>query len=223
VVSTPIGNLEDITLRALRTLKEVDLIAAEDTRKTRKLLTHYQISRPLTSYHDHNKRRKAPDLIRRLLAGKDVALVSEAGTPGICDPGYHLVRLAIEQGIPVIPIPGPSALIAALSMSGLPTDRFVFEGFLPLRPGKRRRRLEGLRAEERTIILYEAPHRLLRLLEEILEVLGDRHLVIVKELTKLFERSYRGRVSRLIEELKGEEIQGEYTVLVQAACEQEEA
>jgi 16S rRNA (cytidine1402-2'-O)-methyltransferase len=216
IVSTPIGNLEDITLRALRTLREVDLIAAEDTRKTRKLLSHYQISKPLTSYHDHNKMRKAPELINKLAAGMDLALVSGAGTPGISDPAYYLVQIAIKNDILITPIPGPTALIAALCISGLPTDKFVFEGFLPVKPGKRLKRLEGLKDEERTIILYEAPHRLLKLLAEIQTILGEREVVIVKEVTKLYEKAYRGTASTILDKLRGEKIQGEFTLIIRS-------
>jgi 16S rRNA (cytidine1402-2'-O)-methyltransferase len=220
IVSTPIGNLEDITLRALRTLKEVELIAAEDTRKTRKLLSYYQISKPLTSYHDHNKTIKGPQLIKKLAAGTNVALVSEAGTPGISDPGYYLIKLAIKHSIPLVPIPGPSALITTLSISGLPTDRFVFEGFLPIKSGKRQKRLEQLKTEDRTIILYEAPHRLLKLLAEIQHIFDNCELVIVKEATKFYEKVYRGATSTLIEELQKEKIQGEFTVLIRSAVSQ---
>lgn len=215
VVSTPIGNLEDITLRALRTLQEADLIAAEDTRKTRKLLTHYQISSPLTSYHDHNTEFRSAFLIERLKEGQNVVLVSEAGTPGISDPGYSLVRQALQEEIPVVPVPGPTALIAALSVSGLPLDRFAFEGFLPRKEGKRRKRLERLRGEERTVILYESPHRLIRLLEEIRGVLGvDRPIVVAKEVTKLYEGFYRGNAGEILDRLRGEKVLGEYTVLI---------
>ena len=215
IVGTPIGNLEDISLRALRILREVELIAAEDTRKTRKLLTHYQITCPLTSYHDHNKEAKAPYLIERLKKGQKVALVSEAGTPGLSDPGYYLIRFAVEEKIPLVPIPGPAALIAALSVSGLPTDRFVFEGFLPRKGGKRRKRLESLKEEKRTVILYESPHRLIRLLEEIQTVLGkNRPIVVAKELTKLHEEFCRGKVEEVLEKLKGKKVLGEQAVLI---------
>ena len=161
IVATPIGNLEDITLRAIRVLKEVDLIAAEDTRHTRHLLDRYQIEKQLTSYHDHNKEEKGPVLVARLLEGRNIALVSDAGTPGVSDPGYFLINLAIDQKIPVVPIPGASAAIAALSVSGLPTDRFIFEGFLPAKRTGVLKTLEGLKQEKRTIIFYEAPHKIL--------------------------------------------------------------
>src|SRR5512137_1118131 len=170
IVATPIGNLEDITLRAIRILKEADVIAAEDTRHTQKLLSKYDIHTPLTSYHDHNKEEKAPVLVAKMLDGKSVALVSDAGTPGISDPGYFLINLAVDRKIPVVPIPGATAAIAALSVSGLPTDSFVFEGFLPGRHTARLRRLEELKAEKRTLVFYEAPHRILAAMEDILQV-----------------------------------------------------
>src|SRR5512144_1406446 len=172
IVSTPIGNLEDITVRAIRVLKEVDLIAAEDTRHTRHLLDRYEITTPLTSYHDHNKEEKAPVLVARLLEGGNVALVTDAGTPGISDPGYFLINLAVDQKVPVVPIPGATAAIAALSISGLPTDSFVFEGFLPAKHGARLKRLQKLAKEERTIILYEAPHKIVKTIEDMIEVFG---------------------------------------------------
>ena len=212
VVATPIGNLEDITLRALRILKEVALVAAEDTRHTRKLLSRHGIPARLESYHDHNKERKAPLLLERLKAGDSIALVSDAGTPGISDPGYYLVRRAFEAGVPVVHIPGPAAIIAALSACGLPTDRFAFEGFLPLKPRKRKRRLEALQPEERTLIFYESPRRLRRLLAEIAESLGEREVVIARELTKVHEEFIRGRAKELAERLG--EVRGECTVIV---------
>src|ERR671924_139984 len=197
VVATPIGNLEDITLRALRVLREVDLIATEDTRRTRILLEHYQIDRPLTSLYEHNEVHKAPSLMRRLQEGGSIALVSEAGTPLISDPGYRLVQLAIAHGIMVIPIPGPSAAVAAIVVAGLPTDRFVFEGFLPKRPGKRRKRLESLRDEPRTLIFYESPRRVHDILGEMQALWGDRRVVVARELTKKFEEILRGRISEV--------------------------
>jgi len=215
VVSTPIGNLEDITIRAIGALRSVHLIAAEDTRRTLKLLTHFQISASITSYHDHNKVSKAPILVQALEQGKDVALVSDAGTPGIADPGFYLVRMAIDRGIPVVPIPGPSAPIASLSASGLPTDRFVFEGFLPARKGKRLERLRALKDEERTIILYESPHRIRRLLEEVLSVLGNRPAVLAREITKLHEEFLRGGIEEIMRELdKRGAVRGEVTLLI---------
>jgi len=215
VVSTPIGNLEDITLRAVKTLKSVHLVAAEDTRRTVKLLNHFQISTSITSYHDHNKEAKAPMLARTLESGKDVALVSDAGTPGIADPGFYLVRMAIERGLPVVPIPGPSAPIASLSVSGLPTDRFAFEGFLPAKKGKRLARLRALRDEERTVIIYESPHRVRRLLEEVLAVMGNRQAVLARELTKMHEEFLRGSVEEIIQRVDEKaSVRGEMTLLI---------
>jgi len=214
VVATPIGNLEDITLRALRVLKEVDLIAAEDTRHTKKLLAHYGIFTPLTSYYDQIESSKAPALIEQLQAGKTIALVSDAGTPGISDPGYRLVKGAAEVGIMVVPIPGPSTLPALLSVGGLPTDRFVFEGFLPAKKGQRQNALQRLRQEERTLVLFESPHRLLDLLADLEEIFGDRQVVIGRELTKMFEEVVRGSVRELRALLGGREIKGEVAVLI---------
>lgn len=215
VVSTPIGNLEDITYRATKTLKSVHIVAAEDTRRTLKLLNHFQIATSITSYHDHNKASKAPVLVRALENGKDVALVSDAGTPGIADPGFYLVRMAIGRGVRVVPIPGPSAPIASLSASGLPTDRFVFEGFLSAKRGKRVERLRALKEEERTIILYESPHRIRRLLEEVLAVIGNRQMVLARELTKLHEEFLRGSVEDVMREIDEKTfVRGEITLLI---------
>ncbi|MFA5073563.1 MAG: 16S rRNA (cytidine(1402)-2'-O)-methyltransferase [Nitrospirota bacterium] len=214
IVSTPIGNLEDITLRALRILKEVDAIAAEDTRHTQKLLHKYEIETPLTSYHDHNKEEKAPVLVEKMLGGKSVALVSDAGTPGISDPGYFLINLAIDQKISVIPIPGATAAIAALSISGLPTDSFVFEGFLPAKHGARLKRLQELAKEERTIIFYESPHKIVKAIEELLEIFGDRKAVVTRELTKIHEETLRGTLSEILEHVQAGSIKGEFTVIV---------
>jgi 16S rRNA (cytidine1402-2'-O)-methyltransferase len=215
VVATPIGNLEDITLRALRVLGEVDLIAAEDTRHTRKLLTHHGISRPLVSYREQNKQRQASRLLALLQGGQSIALVTDAGTPGISDPGYYLLQTLISHAIPVVPIPGPAAVIAALSVAGLPTDRFVFEGFLPPKGGKRRQRLEALRDEPRTIVVYESPHRLLRFLQDIVTHFGPgRRVVIGRELTKRFEEISRGTASTLLEALQGHTVRGECTVII---------
>lgn len=219
VVSTPIGNLNDITLRALQVLGEVDLIAAEDTRQTRKLLDHYGIKTPITSYHDHNKEQKTPVLLKHLEGGMDVALVSDAGTPGISDPGYYLIRRAIEQGVQVIPVPGPTASVAALVVSGLPTDRFIFEGFLPAKKGKRRRILSELATEERTIILYESPYRLQRTLNDILEVFGDRKMVAARELTKKFEEVIRGSVSELLDHFTQNRPRGEFVLVIEGHSE----
>ena len=214
IVATPIGNLEDITLRALRVLKEVDLIAAEDTRHTRKLLSHYGITTPLTSYYDHIETSKAPVLIEQLRAGKTIALVSDAGTPGISDPGYRLVKGAGEAGITVVPIPGASTLTALLSIGGLPTDRFVFEGFLPAKRGQRQKALQRLKQEERTLVFFESPNRLAGMLADLEQICGDRQLVIGRELTKLFEEVLRGRVSELRAQLQGREVKGEVALLV---------
>jgi 16S rRNA (cytidine1402-2'-O)-methyltransferase len=194
LVATPIGNLEDISLRALRTLREVKLIAAEDTRRTRQLLAAYDIKTPLTSYHEHNKRAKMGYILDSL-AGGDVALVADAGMPGISDPGYELVVAATERGVPVVPVPGASVVVTALVVSGLPTDRFIYLGFLPRRPGSRRRRLESVADEEGTIIALETPHRLEAALDDILSVLGDRRVAVCRELTKLHEEVFRGVVS----------------------------
>ncbi len=214
IVATPIGNLEDITLRALRVLKEADIIAAEDTRHTRHLLDRYGIETPLTSYHDHNKEEKAPVLIERMLEGSSVALVSDAGTPGISDPGYFLINLAADQKIPIVPLPGATAAIAALSVSGLPTDRFVFEGFLPARHLARLKRLQLLAAEKRTLIFYEAPHKILKTLADMLAVFGDRKAVITRELTKVHEETMRGSLSEILKRLHVGPIRGEFTVII---------
>jgi 16S rRNA (cytidine1402-2'-O)-methyltransferase len=217
IVATPIGNLEDITFRAVRILKEVDLIAAEDTRHSRKLLSHFGISRPLTSYFDHNKSFKGNYILERLREGLSVALISDAGTPCISDPGHHLVRDAVVAGITVVPIPGPSAVIAALSVAGLSTDRFAFEGFLPNRQGKRREKLLSVKGEERVLVFYEAPGRLTAALSDLLEVLGDREVAIARELTKIYEEFIRGRLSDVMEALKGRQIKGEVVLLVAPA------
>ncbi len=214
IVATPIGNLEDITLRAINILKDVDLIAAEDTRHTRKLLNHYGINTHLTSYFEHNKLVKGDFIIGRLKDGRNVALVSDAGTPGISDPGYNLIKTAIEADIKVVPIPGPSAVIAALSSSGLPSDRFIFEGFLPARDKARKDRLESLREEESTLIFYESPQRLLSTLQDIHDKMGDRNLAVSRELTKLFEETLRGKVSKVLTALEGRSIKGEVVIIL---------
>ena len=221
VVATPIGNLEDITLRALRILKEVDLIAAEDTRRTRKLLTHYGISTSLTSYYDQIEASKAPLLIEQLKVGKTIALVTDAGTAGISDPGYRLVSSAWESGIKVVPIPGPSALTALLSCAGLPTDRFAFEGFLPAKKGRRVKALEKLKNEERTLVFFEPAPRLIACLEDIRSVFGDREAAIGRELTKIYEEILRGKLSELIGSLQEREVRGEVTLLVAGQKETE--
>ena len=197
IVATPIGNLEDITLRALRVLKEVDLIACEDTRHTRKLLAHYQISKPTVSYHEHNERERAAELINKLEAGLNIALVSDAGTPVISDPGFHIVNEAIDRQIPVVPIPGPSALVTALSAAALPTAEFAFIGFLPSRGAARRARLKELADFRSTLIFYEAPHRIKATIEDAREIFGDRDCVVARELTKLHEEFVRGRLSEI--------------------------
>jgi 16S rRNA (cytidine1402-2'-O)-methyltransferase len=220
LVATPIGNLEDITLRALRVLKEVDLIAAEDTRHTQHLLTHYGIKTPLTSYHEHNERRKAQFLVERLQSGNSVALVTDAGTPAISDPGYRLVTAAIAAEIPVTPIPGPSAVTAVLAASGLPTDRFGFEGFLPAAKSDRRGRLHALKDDTRSLVFYEAPHRLKECLRDICEILGDREVVLAREVTKIHEEFRRGLASEQLGKLANQEVRGEITLVVRGAADQ---
>jgi 16S rRNA (cytidine1402-2'-O)-methyltransferase len=222
VVGTPIGNLEDITLRALRVLKEVDLIAAEDTRETRKLLNRYDIDKPLTSYFEHNKLVKIDHLIG-VLKTRDVALVSDAGMPGISDPGYELICAALDADVPVVPIPGPSAVTTALAISGLPTDQFVYLGFLPRKAGDRRRALLSVAGERRTIVLYESPHRLVAMLEDALDVLGDREVAVASELTKMFERVSRGSISDVLDEMVETPPRGEYVVVIEGAEKREPA
>jgi 16S rRNA (cytidine1402-2'-O)-methyltransferase len=218
VVATPIGNLEDVTLRALRVLREVDLVAAEDTRRTRALLEHHGIRRPLTSYYDAVERERAPRLVERLVAGARVALVSDAGTPGIADPGYHLVRGALAAGVPVVPVPGPSAVTALVSVAGFPADRFVFEGFLPTRAGARAERLRALAAEPRALVFFEAARRLAVFLSAAETALGDREAVVARELTKLHEELLRGSLATLRARVAGgEPLRGEVTVLVAGA------
>jgi 16S rRNA (cytidine1402-2'-O)-methyltransferase len=215
LVATPIGNLEDITYRAVRVLNEVGLIACEDTRHTRKLLNHYGISTPTISYHEHNEVQRAGQLLQKLHEGLSVALVSDSGTPLISDPGYRLVLRAIEEGIRVEPVPGPSAALAALTASGLPTDEFHFVGFLPAKPGRRRRMLENLKDLESTLILYEAPHRILETLEDIAAVMGDRRAVLAREITKLHEEFLRGAPAEISAALRARPaIKGEITLLV---------
>ena len=214
IVATPIGNLEDITLRALRTLKEVDLIAAEDTRRTRILLNHYSIKTPLTSYYEYNKLIKGKKLIDRLETGENIALVSDAGTPGISDPGYHLIKLALQGSISVIPVPGVSAIITALSVSGLPTDSFVFQGFLPNKITARKKLIEKMAEEKRTLVFYESSNRLRAALQDLLEICGDREIVVTRELTKVFEEVIRGKITHILNVLNGRQIKGEITLLV---------
>lgn len=215
VVATPIGNLEDMTLRAIRVLKEVDLIAAEDTRHTRKLLNHYNIATRLTSYFEHNKARKGDYVIKALLDGKDVALVSDAGTPGISDPGYNLIKTAIDFIIKVVPLPGASAVIAALSISGLSTECFAFEGFLPHKEKARKDKLESLKREGRTLIFYESPQRLISTLHAIHDTIGNRNCFIARELTKLHEEALRGKVSDILAAINGQPVKGEVVIIIE--------
>jgi 16S rRNA (cytidine1402-2'-O)-methyltransferase len=214
VVSTPIGNLEDISLRALRVLKEADVIACEDTRQTMKLLTHFDIPKRMVSYHEHNEITRAPEIVIELEQGAKVALVSDAGTPAISDPGYRLVSLCLRHGIRVVPVPGASALVAALSASGMPIEEFVFAGFLPSRPTERRKKLRELAADMRTLAFYEAPHRLLDTLEDALEILGNRPAVIAREVTKLYEEFVRGHIEDLVAAARKKAPRGEITLLI---------
>jgi len=217
--ATPIGNLEDITLRALRVLKEVDCIAAEDTRHTLKLLNHYEIAKPLISYHEHNKKEKGPEIIEMIKRGSKVALVSDAGMPGISDPGADLVVLARQADIDVTIIPGPSAALCALVLSCLPTERFAFEGFLPREKKLRKERIQKLKNEERTVIIYEAPHRLASLLQELLEALGDREIAIVRELTKIHEESLFMTIEQAVGYYQDVQPKGEYVLVLEGASQ----
>ena len=221
LVATPIGNLEDITLRALRVLKEVDVIACEDTRQTQKLLNHYGISTRTISYHEHNEMTRAAELVKELQEGASVALVTDAGMPGISDPGFRLISLAIRHHLPVVPIPGASAFLAALVASGLPTDSFRFSGFLPAKRGERRAALEAIKTSPRTQVFYEAPHRLVEALSDVAEVMGkDRHVVLAREVTKLHEEFLRGRAREVLETLKSRDgVKGEITLLIGKAEE----
>jgi 16S rRNA (cytidine1402-2'-O)-methyltransferase len=221
LVATPIGNLQDITLRALRVLKEVDVIACEDTRQTQKLLNHYGIATRTVSYHEHNEITRAAELVKDLQEGTSVALVTDAGMPGISDPGFRLISLAIRHHVPVVPIPGASAFLAALVASGLPTDSFRFSGFLPAKRGERRAALETVKISPRTQVFYEAPHRIVEALEDVVEVLGnDRHVVIAREVTKLHEEFLRGRAGEVLETLKARDgVKGEITLLIGKAEE----
>lgn len=214
IVSTPIGNLEDITLRALRILKEVDLIACEDTRVTRKLLSHYQISKPLVSYFQHNQSFRIPYLIRELNEGKNIALVSDAGTPGISDPGFFLIREAIKQGIKIVPIPGASAVVTALVISGLPADDFIFIGFLPRKKGKITKELLKFSELKKTIVFYESPYRIKKTLEIIAEILPNAEVVLTRELTKKFEEVLRGNPENLLKQIENRQLKGEIIVIL---------
>lgn len=213
VVSTPIGNLEDITLRAIKILGGVDLIAAEDTRKTKILLDHLSIAKPLLSYYSYNEARRIPELISHLTGGKSVAVVTDAGTPGISDPAFLLIRAAVEKEIPVIPVPGASAALAALVASGLPTERFVFEGFLPVKKG-RQTKLKELRNERRTIILYESPFRIERTLADIVAHFGDRRIALARELTKKFEEVLRGSAAEILAHVQRSRPKGEFVIVI---------
>ena len=215
VVATPIGNLEDISYRAVRVLKEADLIACEDTRHTAKLLHHYGIDKPTISYHEHNEAARAEELVAKLQEGANVAQVSDAGMPGISDPGYRVIKLAIERGVQVVPIPGPSALVAALAASGLPTDSFQFLGFLPAKSGQRRTTLEMLRQAQQTTVVYEAPHRIAETMNDIVELLGaERQIVLARELTKVHEEFIRGTAARVLQRVQQHELKGEMTLLI---------
>lgn len=221
IVATPIGNLEDMTHRAVRVLKEADVIACEDTRHTARLLRHYGIERPTISYHEHNEAARAEELVARLEQGLNVAQVSDAGMPGISDPGYRVIRLAIERGVPVVPVPGPSALIAALAGSGLPTDSFQFLGFLPAKSGQRRTLLESLGAAQSTIVVYEAPHRIVETMQDIVEMLGaERPVVLARELTKVHEEFVRGTAAEVLARVRERELKGEITLLIGKGAEQ---
>jgi 16S rRNA (cytidine1402-2'-O)-methyltransferase len=219
IVATPIGNLEDVTLRALRVLKEANLIAAEDTRRTRILLNRYSVHTPLTSYHEHNERTKARALVVRLEQGENIALVSDAGTPILSDPGFRLVQEAIRAGVAVVPVPGPSALTAVLSVSGLPAEPFAFEGFIPARKAERRKKLAALRGETRTLVFFEVPHRMKESLKDLLEFLGDREIVLGREITKIHEEFLRGRIGEVTLQAERREWRGEITLVVSGAGE----
>lgn len=215
VVATPIGNLADLGARALEVLKRVDLIACEDTRRTRILAAHYGIRTPVESYHAHSGPRKLQAIVAHLAGGRSVALVTDSGTPLVSDPGAALVSEAVAQGIEVTPVPGPSACVAALAVSGFGADRFVFEGFLPRKPGARRRAIEALREEERTLVFYEAPHRLIESLEALRDVLGDRRACVARELTKKFEEKFYGRLSQVLERLGSRGARGEFVIVLE--------
>ncbi|MDP8219658.1 MAG: 16S rRNA (cytidine(1402)-2'-O)-methyltransferase [Candidatus Theseobacter exili] len=214
IVGTPIGNLEDMTFRAIRMLKECDLVAAEDTRTARKLLSHFEISKSVTSYYDAVESRKAPQIIEQIKSGKNVCLISESGMPGLSDPGYRLINAAIESEVPVVPIPGPTAAVTALVISGLPLDRFCFEGFLSAKKSARRKRLKELVDEKRTMIFYESVHRIQSMLTDISEIFGDREVVLCRELTKRFEEILRGSAENILEKSAVRKIKGEIVLVV---------
>lgn len=220
-MATPIGNLADVTFRAIEVLQEVDLVLAEDTRQASKLFQRYGISTLREAFHDFNKEKKTPKIIQKLKQGKEVALISEAGTPGISDPGFYLVREAIKQGIEVSPVPGPTACISALTISGFPTARFAFEGFLPRKAGRRRKRLRELKVEPRTIILYESPHRLKKTLQEIRDYLGNRKVCLVREMTKIHEQCIRGWLDEILERIRKQElvVRGEFVIVIEGRPE----
>ena len=215
IVSTPIGNLEDITLRALRVLKEVDLIAAEDTRHSSRLLNHYGISKPLISYWGEKEKVRSEEVLKRLHEGQSVALISDAGTPGISDPGSVLIEKAVKEGIGVVSVPGPSALVAALSISGLPIKEFTFIGFLPPKKSQRRKMLSELSIEKRTLVFYEAPHRILETLEDLADIFGERDAAVVKEITKIYEEALRGSLADILGMLRNTTVAGEYVIIVE--------
>ena len=223
ICGTPIGNLDDITLRALNVLKEVDLIAAEDTRRTSKLLNHFEINTSLTSYHEHNEKQKSKKLISKLLNNKDykLALVSDAGVPGISDPGYELISKAINSEIEVVPVPGPTALISALIVSGLPMNRFVFEGFIPREGKKRKKRLEKIIKEERTVIIYESPKRIKKTLKDLKKIAGNRKAAVVREITKLHEEKIYGSITEILNKLDKNKLKGEYVLVLEGREKQE--
>lgn len=221
ICATPIGNLEDITIRVLNTLKEVDLIAAEDTRHSIKLLNHYEINKPLTSYHEHNKAKKGTVLIDKLLDGQNIALVSDAGMPGISDPGEDIVKLCIENQLEVEVLPGASAIITALVASGISTKKFSFEGFLDRNKKKRRERLKKIKTDDRTLVFYESPHRLIDTLKDMQEILNDRHIAVARELTKKYEEVVRGNISEIINHFKTKSPKGEFVLLVEGGNEEE--
>ena len=214
LVSTPIGNLEDITLRALRILKQVDLIAAEDTRQTKKLLSHYKIRNRITSFNDNNKDRKTPLIINKLNQGQSIAVVSDAGTPGISDPGFYLVRECVKQNIVVVPVPGPSSFIAALVSSGLPTDSFSFYGFLPKKEKKKRDFFEAIKDKKETVVVYESPYRIIKTLELMVEIIPDHNIVVAREITKKFEEFVRGKPKEVLEHFEKRKVKGEFVLII---------